>query len=193
MTCRAASCDRVAESAEFDRSVGYPAGVSHPRNLGSGGQRLPANSSASVDHTDDRGSLLVGRLQVHFHVEAPVVVAGRVVKNLPNSPHIGLPVDDQQRRAPGVGADAHVIVFGEVRVADVLPALGGPAGVGVELSEVVPPAPREQFHPAEERIADHRGERPLVTGQRAWSSRYRHGSVVWLVGAGELLPFVEQA
>jgi hypothetical protein len=39
------------------------------------------------------------------------VVARRVVQGLPHPPQAGLPVDDQQRRAPGVGACAYVVVL----------------------------------------------------------------------------------
>ena len=68
-----------------------------------------------VDYAEHRRALLVGGLQVHLDVEAPVVVACRVVQDLPHPPHAGLPIDDQQRRAAGVGADAHVVVLVEVR------------------------------------------------------------------------------
>src|SRR6478609_250298 len=48
-----------------------------------------------IDDTDDRRTFLVRGLQVHFDVETPVVVACRVVQNLPDPPLTGLPVDDQ--------------------------------------------------------------------------------------------------
>ncbi len=91
-----------------------------------GGQSVLA---AGVDEAENRCALLVGCLQIHLHVEAPVVVARRVVQDLPHPPQAGLPVDDLQRRAPGVGACAYVVVLVEVCAADLLPALGRPPGI----------------------------------------------------------------
>src|SRR6476646_7582570 len=100
-----------------------------------------------ADEPDDRRALLVGGLQVHFYVDAPVMVARRVVQDLSNPPHVGLPVDDQQRWAAGIGGGAHVVVLGEVLIPELYPTVGGPARVGVELTEVVPAPPCEELHP----------------------------------------------
>ena len=105
----------------------------------------------------------------------------------------GWPVDDQQRRArgrrrrcPPRRARRSTRRTTSSQRSAVQP------GVGVQHAEVVPAAPGEQLHPPEQRIADHRGERPLVAGQRARPGRHRHRRVQRLVRAGELLPLVEQ-
>src|SRR5688500_17133214 len=46
--------------------------------------------ATGVDQPDDGGALLVGRLQVDLDVEAPVMITGRVVEDLPHPPDAGL-------------------------------------------------------------------------------------------------------
>src|SRR3954470_23159166 len=96
--------------------------------------------AAGVDEAQHHGPLLVGGLEVDLDVEAPVVVAGRVVQDLPYPPDAGLAlVPDDQRRAAGVRAGAELGVLGEVGLHHLAPPLGVPPGAAVELAEVVPP------------------------------------------------------
>src|SRR4051812_37309825 len=56
--------------------------------------------AAGGDEAQHHGPLLVGGLEVALDVEAPVVVAGRVVQDLPYPPDAGLAlVPDDQRGA----------------------------------------------------------------------------------------------
>ena len=84
-------------------------------------------------------------------------------------------------------------MLGEVVADHLLPPLGRPPRPGIQLAQVIPAPPREQFHPPEQGVADHRGEGAFVAGEWAGSGRHRHRCIQGLIGAGELLPLVEQA
>ena len=73
----------------------------------------------------------------------------------------------QQRRARARRRRCRcVVVLGAVRLHRVGPALGVPAGRGVQLAELVAAAQRGQLDPAEHRVADEHAERPRLRGDR---------------------------
>ena len=101
---------RVRAPDVFSRGEGgWPAGdqawsILLARRLPGPGERAASGRSwagarlvqpARVDQPEHGDPLLVGGFEVHLDVEAPVVVARRIVENLPNVPHLGGAVDDQ--------------------------------------------------------------------------------------------------
>ncbi len=82
-------------------------------------------------------------------------------------------------------------MLGEILLPHRFPPRRRPPRRGVECTELVPTTSGPQLHPAEQGVADHGGEGPLVAGQGPHRSHHRY--LVDLVGTGQLLPFVEQA
>src|ERR1700677_1813581 len=97
---------------------------------------------ADVGDVDDRGAFLVGGGEVDRGRDAPVVVAGRVVEDLPDGPGGLALLDDQHPRGARVRAGADLVVLLEVVVERLRPGPGGPAVAPVEVAEVVVPAQR---------------------------------------------------
>src|SRR3984957_16924565 len=102
---------------------------------------------ADVGHVDDGGAFLVGGGEGDRGRDAPVVVAGRVVEDLPDGPGGLALLDDQHRRAARVRAGAELVVLLEVVVERLRPGTGGPPVAPVEVAEVVVPAQRGEGDP----------------------------------------------
>src|ERR1700677_3868022 len=103
---------------------------------------------ADVGDVDDRGAFLVGGGEVDRGRDAPVVVAGRVVEDLPDGPGGLALLDDQHRRAARVRAGAELVVLLAVAVERVRPGVRGPAVGAVEVAEVMVTAQRCEGDPA---------------------------------------------
>src|SRR5579864_9168693 len=119
---------------------------------------------ADVGDAEDGGAGLVGGVQVDLRAEAPVVVAGRVVEDLARRPVVPVLLDDQQRGSAGVGTGADLAVGVEVRLQCLGPGVGVPAGLGVQLAQVLVTAQGGQLDPAEQGVAHQHPERALVAG-----------------------------
>src|SRR5262252_2664284 len=87
---------------------------------------------AHIGDPDDGRARCVRGGEVHLGADAPVVIAGRVVEDLPYRPPAGLLVDDQQGRAAGIGPGTDLVVFGEIRLDDLLPRIAIPPGLGIQ-------------------------------------------------------------
>src|SRR5215468_11504236 len=114
-------------------------------------------AGSELPHLGDPDHGQAGRVrgrEVDLRADAPVVIAGRVVEDLPYRPPARLLVDDQEGRAAGVGAGADLVVLGEVRLDGLRPGVGVPAGLGIQLAQLLVPAQGRKLDPAEQRVAD---------------------------------------
>src|SRR5215475_119071 len=112
------------------------------------GRRYFGLKGADGGDPDDCLAGLVRAGEVDLGGESPVVVAGRIVKDLPHPPYVGVSViDDQHRRPPGVRARADLLMLVEIRFERTCPRVGVPTGLLVELAEFLPPAQRCQLDP----------------------------------------------
>src|SRR5688500_4883421 len=76
-----------------------------------------------VSHPDHGGARFIRGGKINLSRDAPVVVARGVLKDLADLPYVGALGDHQQSRPAGVGAGADVVVFVEVVIQHVFPAV----------------------------------------------------------------------
>src|SRR5215831_11464106 len=91
--------------------------------------------------------------EVDLGADPPVVVARRVVEDLPHRPAAGLLVDDEHGRTAGVGSGADLVVLGEVGLEGLLPGLRVPAGPAVQLAELLVALQGGKLDAPEQRVA----------------------------------------
>src|SRR5699024_11203126 len=84
--------------------------------------------------SQDRGSRLVRSGKVDLGCDAPVVIALRVVQDLPGTPQTGLLFDHQQGRTSRVRISVDLTVALEVGVQRLRPGIGVPARAPVEFA-----------------------------------------------------------
>src|SRR3984885_15360802 len=108
------------------------------------------------------GAGLVRSGQVDGRADATVVVAGRVVEDLPARPRGGPSRNDQQPGAARVGAGPDRVVLLVVLGQRVLPRVSVPARSGVQVTQVVEPPQRRELDPAEQRVRTQPPESPPV-------------------------------
>ena len=160
---------RIVDSDEVGSAV---------RGVAIGRRRRGSLERADGGDPDDGLACVVRAAQIHLGGEPPVVVARRVVEDLAHPPDVRVGVVDDQHRGPAsVGARADLAVLGEVGLQGIGPRVRVPARLLVELAELVPPAQRGEFHPAEQGVAHQNAERADVAG-------HRRRPLVQLIGRG---------
>src|SRR5215471_6398920 len=136
---------------------------------------------ADVGDPDDGRAGRVRGGQVHLGADAPVVIAGRVVEDLPHRPPAGLLVDDQQGRAAGIGPGADLVVLREIRLDGLLPRTGARPG-GTARCGPAPGTPASSRSPA---AAARPAGRPAPAPGCAAAPTHRSG---WSRSAGPAPP-----